>query len=283
MTKPIYRSERGRREIEDRYRGLLGSSPVPLRTRMVGGGDQRIHVAEAGDPAADPLVLLHGSASNSATWLGDVPQWSRSFRVVAIDIPGHPGLSEGPVVPFEAGAGAAWLEGMLDAIGLPEVRLVGISLGGWIALEFASAYAERVQAMSLLSPGGVTKPRMSFVFKVIPLALLGDRGSDRVQRMVFAPQPVPEGVYEFGRLVARHYRPITKPVPVLSDEQLRALTMPVQVFLGKHDALMRSEESAERMGRMVPSVEVRLLEDEGHAIVGRAAEIGAFQSAVVTR
>ena len=282
MTPSVYRTYEGRRAIEDRYRALLAECPVPLRSRMVESGDRRTHVIEAGAQEGPPLVLLHGSASNSATWLGDIPIWSERFRVIALDIPGHPGLSDGPAVPFEPGAGAAWLGVVLDAMELRTVRLVGMSLGGWVLLEFAASHPERVGAMTLVSPGGVAPPRMSFVFKAIPLAVMGDRGSDRVQRIVFGPVPVPDGVYEFGRLVSRHCRPITKPVPVLSDQELQRVTMPLQVFHGGLDALLRSAQSAERLARLLPHADVNLLPDRGHAIVGQTEAIAAFHMAVGT-
>lgn len=280
MMPPQYRTDEGRRQIESRYRALLTGCPVPLRSRVVESGNGRSHVIEAGAQEGPVLMLLHGSASNSATWLGDIPAWSETFRVIAADIPGHPGLSVGPAVAFEPGAGAAWLGAVMDALELQAVRLVGMSLGGWISLEFAAAQPDRVISMTLLSPGGIAPPRISFMLKAIPLALMGDRGSDRVQRLVFGPVPVPPAVYEFGRLVSRHYRPITKPVPVLADAELQRVTMPVQVFHGARDALLHSAQSAARLLQLLPQAQVSVLPDGGHAIVGKTEAIAEFHARV---
>jgi pimeloyl-ACP methyl ester carboxylesterase len=46
-----------------------------------------------GQPDAPPLVLLHGAGFNSVSWMGDVATWAQRFRVFAVDIIGHPGLS----------------------------------------------------------------------------------------------------------------------------------------------------------------------------------------------
>jgi pimeloyl-ACP methyl ester carboxylesterase len=46
-----------------------------------------------GQPDAPPLVLLHGAGFNSISWMGDVATWAQRFRVFAVDIIGHPGLS----------------------------------------------------------------------------------------------------------------------------------------------------------------------------------------------
>lgn len=275
-TRAIYRSERGRQEIEDFCRRTLAQSAVPLRSRFVETGQGRTHLIEAGPADGDPVLLLHGSASNSATWLGDIPVWSGEFRVIAADIPGHPGLSEPRAIPLAGDGTATWLGHLLGLIDAEQVRMVGMSLGAWAALDYACRHPERVRALSLLSPGGLAPARGSFLWKALPLALLGDQGSDRVQRMVFRPAEVPTPVLEFGRLVSRHYRPVTERVPVLGDEALGRLRMPIQFFGAAEDALMHSREAAERLSRLVPHAEVHLLEGCGHAVLGQAEAILRF-------
>ncbi|MBS1195354.1 MAG: alpha/beta hydrolase, partial [Actinobacteria bacterium] len=146
QSTQVYRSERGRELILGSYRKVLAEAPFPWRPRVVTTGGHRTHLIEAGAGDGDPLLLLHGSAANSATFLGDIPVWSREFRVIAADIPGHPGLSEGPPLALSSGETADWLRGFLDAIGEERVRIVGVSLGGWSAMEFACRHPERVRA-----------------------------------------------------------------------------------------------------------------------------------------
>lgn len=275
-TKSIYRSEQGRQAIEDFYRQTLAGVGFPLRSRFVTTGHGRTHLIEAGSEDGDLLLLLHGSAANSATWLGDIPVWSRHFRVIAADIPGHPGLSEPRPLPLAGDATATWVDSLLDTIGADTVRMVGLSLGGWAALDYACRHPNRVRALSLLAPGGLAPARRSFLVRALPLALLGDRGSDRIQRLVFGGAEVPEPVLEFGRLVARHYRPVTEAVPVLGDAELSRLRMPSQFIAGTRDALSRAQDSAERLARLLPHAEVHLLEGCGHAVIGQTEEILAF-------
>ncbi len=275
-TKSIYRSEQGREAIEAFCRQALAGVGFPLRSRLVEADHGRTHLIEAGPEDGDVLLLLHGSAANSATWLGDIPVWSRSFRVIAADIPGHPGLSEPRPLPLSGDATANWLHSLLDVIGADTVRMVGISLGGWAALDYACRHPNRVRALSLLAPGGLAPARRSFLFRALPLALLGDRGSDRIQGLVFGGAEVPEPVLEFGRLVARHYRPVTEPVPVLGDAELSCLRMPIQFFAGTQDALSRAQDSAERLARLLPHAEVHLLKGCGHAVIGQTEEILSF-------
>jgi pimeloyl-ACP methyl ester carboxylesterase len=276
MQRGNFRSEEGRRLVTDFYRRVLAEAPVPLRTRFMDTGQSRTHLIEAGPEDGEVLLLLHGSAANSATWLGDMPSWSRRFRVLAADIPGHPGLSEGRHVALSGGATAAWLQDLVDAIGQERVRLVAVSLGGWSAIEFASLHPERVQALSLLAPAGLAPVRSGFVFKALPLSLLGDWGSDRTQRLVFGQTAVPRPVLEFGRLVSRHYRPLLERPRVFTDAELGRLRMPIQFYAGTKDALIRPEASARRLARLAPHAEVHLLEGQGHAVLGQTEAILAF-------
>ena len=90
-TKSIYKSPAGHDKIMFLYDKVLAQWPVPyqhinLPTRY---GDT--FAIASGDYIAASMVLVHGSGSNSATWAHDVIEYSKHFRVYAIDIPGEPG------------------------------------------------------------------------------------------------------------------------------------------------------------------------------------------------
>ncbi|MBN2112974.1 MAG: alpha/beta fold hydrolase [Acidimicrobiia bacterium] len=274
--RAVYRSEPGRLVVTGFYRRILDEAPSALRRRFVPTGEGRTHLLEAGPEDGDVVLLLHGSASNSATWLGDIPVWARAFRVVAADIPGHPGLSEGLPLALSSPDTAAWLQGLLDQIGAETVRMVGMSLGGWAALDYATRHPDRIRGLSLLAPAGLAPVRGSFVLRALPLSLLGKWGSDRTQHLVFGGREVPPPVLEFGRLVARHHRPPLERPRVFTDPELGRLQMPIQFFAGTRDALVRAADSARRLARVAPQAEVHLLEGEGHAILGRAEQILSF-------
>lgn len=103
--------------------------------------------------AGDPLLFLHGFAS-SDLWLPFHEELSQSFTVYA---PDHPGFGQSSMPD--------WLDKMedmvihyamlLDTLKLSSVHLVGFSLGGWIAAEFASFYPERVKSLTLINAAGL--------------------------------------------------------------------------------------------------------------------------------
>src|SRR5947208_9885252 len=91
-------------------------------------------VVASGDRHAPPLVLLHGSGANSASWISDVSEWSQRFRVYAVDMIGEPGLSAPARPPFASEAYANWLDDVWKGLGLTAASVAGVSLGGWLAL-----------------------------------------------------------------------------------------------------------------------------------------------------
>ncbi|MBN1948013.1 MAG: alpha/beta fold hydrolase [Bradymonadales bacterium] len=149
MARSVFKSEEGRRAIVACYEKVLAeaASRCPHRRRIVKTVLGDTHVIEAGDGSQPPLVLLHGTASNSATWLADIPAWSQHFRVIATDIVGEPGLSEDRHVTLASDETSTWLTSLLDTIGVARVRIVGMSLGGWMGLHFAIRLPERVEAL----------------------------------------------------------------------------------------------------------------------------------------
>ena len=119
-------------------------------------GDYLIHYHEAG--AGPALIMLHGSGPGVSGWSnfrGNFPVFAERFRTVVMDMPGF-GRSERP--PFDraypkiAADAAARL---MDALGIEKAHLLGNSMGGYVALEFALAYPERADRLVLMGPGGL--------------------------------------------------------------------------------------------------------------------------------
>src|SRR5688572_5691017 len=100
------------------------------------------------------LLLLHGIANSSQTWERVAPLLSRRFTVLAPDLLGH-GESATPRGDYSLGAHAAGIRDVLTALGHKRVTVVGHSLGGGIAMQFAYQFPERCERLVLVSSGGL--------------------------------------------------------------------------------------------------------------------------------
>ncbi len=100
------------------------------------------------------IVLVHGIAGTSATWDDLIPRLSGRLRVLAPDLLGH-GESAKPEGDYSLGAYANVLRDLLEVLGHERATLVGHSLGGGIALQFAYQFPERCERLVLVSSGGL--------------------------------------------------------------------------------------------------------------------------------
>jgi pimeloyl-ACP methyl ester carboxylesterase len=100
------------------------------------------------------VVLLHGIAGSSATWEGVIPRLSARHKVIAPDLLGH-GESPRPSAGYSLGAYANLLRDLLAALGEQGGTIIGHSLGGGVAMQFAYQYPERCERMVLVSSGGL--------------------------------------------------------------------------------------------------------------------------------
>jgi pimeloyl-ACP methyl ester carboxylesterase len=272
----IYRSAAGAAAVERRYRDLLDRWPVPSEQVRLATREGETFVVACGPPDAPPLVLLQGTGANTAMWLPDVAVWAGEFRVYAVDVPGEPGLSAPSRPALASGAYPQWMEEVLDGLGIAEASLVGVSLGGWLALDFATRRPERVRRLVLLNPSGLGRPRLSGPLAAILLRPFGDWG----RRKLFAravgpadPTPFDAGLGELALLIAAHFRYRVEAVPRLGPDRLGRLSMPVLLLVGGRDIMLDARESASLVERFVANATVRLLPDAGHVLVGQATAI----------
>ncbi|WP_433796423.1 alpha/beta fold hydrolase [Actinoplanes sp. CA-252034] len=101
----------------------------------------------------EPLLLLHGLGGTRRTWDRMIDTLAATHTVIAPDLPGH-GDSDAPA-DYSLGAHAAALRDLLVALHHPSVSVVGHSLGGGIALQFAYQFPDRVSRLALISSGGL--------------------------------------------------------------------------------------------------------------------------------
>jgi pimeloyl-ACP methyl ester carboxylesterase len=104
--------------------------------------------------AGPVLVLIHGVAGSSATWDPVLPLLAERFQVVAPDLLGH-GESAKPRGDYSLGAYASGVRDLLGLLRHDRVTVVGHSLGGGIAMQFAYQFPDRCQRLVLVGSGGL--------------------------------------------------------------------------------------------------------------------------------
>jgi 3-oxoadipate enol-lactonase len=197
------------------------------------------------------VVLVHAGICDSGMW---DPQWrslSRAHRLLRFDMRGY-GRSPMPPEPFSY---ARDLIGVMDAAGVDEAALVGVSLGGRVALEVALAAPERISALVLVGAG---LPDHDWSEAVRAFGAAEDEALERgdldaaaelnVRFWVDGPRREPAevdaGVRDRVRRMQRRAFELQLPVWDVADEELLArdaasrlgeVSRPALVLVGEHD------------------------------------------------
>ncbi len=266
----IYSSQAGARAVRERYLQLLDRWPVAAERLMLPTREGETFVMACGPKDAPALLLFHGSGANATMWMRDVIEWSKHFRVLAVDMIGEPGLSAPSRPPLASGAYALWLDDVMRGLGCERASIVGVSLGGWLALDYATRRPERVERLALLCPGGVGRQKKAWML-FLPLMFLGRWGRRKMRERILGraasdSSPAMRQMGEFISLIFARFRPRRDTLPAFSDEALQRLTMPVLVILGGRDVLLDAHQTRRRFERNVKQAGIEFIPDAGHLI-----------------
>lgn len=280
MSDPVFRSDVDAAEIMREYRAVLDRWPVPRQEIELPTSQGTTFVLACGPETAPPVVLLHGAQANSAAWLPDIALWSSRFRLYAVDMIGEAGLSSRVRPPLDDDTHATWLDGVFTGLGLVHAALVGTSLGGWLALDYAMRRPSRVSALALLCPAGIGRQK-NFLLAIAPYLLLGSWGKRKILEKVFGPAPehLPpdlEAISGLMNSIGRGIRPRTIKIPQLSDSALEALAMPILTVVGGRDVLIDSHDTRTRLERHVPHAEVCFVEEGYHFLPDQSQRVFDF-------
>ncbi|MFC6239146.1 alpha/beta fold hydrolase [Longivirga aurantiaca] len=143
----------------------VGGSEVRRTETLLHG--HRTAYRVAGDPDLPVLVLVHGLTSSSATWDPVMSALSREAHVIAPDLLGH-GESDKPRGDYSLGAFAAGLRDLLEKLGHSSATVVGHSLGGGVAMQFAYQFPEYTERLGLVASGGLGR-EVSWVLRAASL------------------------------------------------------------------------------------------------------------------
>ena len=122
--------------------------PSPDRAERLQCDEHTLYWELFGDGTHEIVCLLNGLAMQTPAWYGFLPRLQPDYDVLLWDYPGQ-GRSSDADVPYHLDRIAAYLVRILDRIGAERIHLVGISYGGFVALEFARQFQERLHTLAV--------------------------------------------------------------------------------------------------------------------------------------
>lgn len=244
----------------------------------------RIRAVERGDPAAPPIVLVHGWGCTVYAFRYNMPVLADAgYRVIALELKGH-GLSDKPrgADEYTIDALVEHLRQALDAVGLERPALAGHSLGGSLVYHFAARHPERGSGIGLIAPAGLTGVPLMRLYRLFTPAVLnpvmsrlrsrtlvkialrrvyGKRGhfSARDIEEYIAPSQFPEYGPAIRQLLHSYDWNASE------HEHLSVVDLPAVGIWGTRDHMM-PENGMEIYRGLVPRIELTSITDAGHIV-----------------
>ena len=263
--------------FEAAYDQVLTRWPADLEALRVRTPFGTTRVNACGPADAPPLVLLPGGGgATSASWYAQAAPLARTRRVLAVDLVGAPGHSA-PATdrhPRTVADLAAWLDALLDGLGVTRADFGGHSYGAWIALHYALRAPERMRRLFLLDPTQCFAGfKAAYLLHALPMLL----------------RPTPARVrafldWETGGVAALDpdwlrlqeaaagfpaTGPVTGPRP--APDALRVLNAPVLLLVAANSRTHASYEVTAQAGELLPRAEIDVVPGVSHHALPQSA------------
>jgi pimeloyl-ACP methyl ester carboxylesterase len=225
-----------------------------------------------GPSSGPPVVLLPGRNASTPMWQSNIPALLEHRIVICVDLLGEAGMSvqDKPITgPDDE---AQWLDDLLAGLGLDRAHLMGVSIGGWTAVNFAAHRPGRAASLSLLDP--------VFTFAPVPVKSMVIAAGmflplpDSVQRRVFSwisgGADVDDSLPEAALISAGSTDYVLRKVmpKLFTDDQLRSLDIPVLALIAGRSVMLDAARASARARNLLPRGQVELWPDASHAING---------------
>lgn len=250
-----------------------------------------IHLVDVGPRGGEAVVLLHGITATHRYWRGNIEHLAKRRRVIALDLPGF-GRSDKPDVSYSTDYFVGCLAGLLDERGVARAHVVGNSMGGQIAMQFALAHPRRIDRLVLVDPAGVSALPM----RLMNLAVGGAQialwpiGAPPVPsvalallfRLVFPNRPDLAARYtrsyaaavrspEFPMQFRAGVRAMRGVLATPLHRRARAIGAPTLIFWGARDRLL-PVTAARPLRRTIPHARLLIYKESGHCPMVDQAE-----------
>lgn len=222
----------------------------------------------------DPLILIHGLGSSCRDWELQIPSFSERFQTIALDLRGH-GRSAKPPGPYSIQLFANDVAGLIRALRLFAVHVVGISLGGMVAFQLALDFPELVQSLVIVNstPELVArnwKDRIGFLQRLLIVNLMGMEKMGEVLAERFLPDPEHKTLRSlFIQRWSENHKPSYLAAMRAAHgwsvtDRLGEIHSPTLVVAADGDYFPL--EAKQEYSRLIPNARLKVIEDSRHAL-----------------
>ncbi|MEX0288632.1 MAG: alpha/beta fold hydrolase [Flavobacteriaceae bacterium] len=259
--------------------------PVSSKNLYIETSYGQTFVRISGSDDKPPLILLPGDTENSLSWIPQIEDFSKQYKVYAVDNIYDNGRSVYSRPLKEPGDFVAWLNELFNALTLKnDINLLGFSYGGWQTSIYALAHPERLKKVVLISPSAtVVQPRIGYLIPAILAHFFPSHFFTK--RMVYWERKCLIKQGEAGKAIADHMteevvlagkcftkRKFVSPT-VLTDNELQELKVPILYLIGEKEVMYSSHKVVRRLNEVAPQIKTMIIPDASHDITHSQAAL----------
>jgi len=277
----VFKSVVGLEIVYKQYQEDLKQWPVAYDEIMLHSDFGQTYCLRCGDINNPPLIMLHGLAVSSLSFLPNIAQLSKHYCVYLIDFPGGAGRSVPSTLMLKKRNVAAWLADSIAQLEHRNVTVLGTSFGSWLATEYALTQPKQLEKLILASPpplAGKTKLKVRTLFKMICLGL--NKKKDNIEKLcqlLSAPNtPIDERILTEMFNGLTHTKSFKESGHSLKKEKAHTINVPIDFIIGEYEILC-DEKS---LKGHFPHANINIVENAGHMVNIEQSEI--FTQLVIT-
>ena len=237
-----------------------------------------LHYEERG--SGEPLLLIMGITAPGSVWQKHADDWQQHFRCIMPDNRGV-GHSDKPAGPYTTAQMANDCAGLLDHLGLPTVRVVGVSMGSTIAQQLALRHPHKVRSFVLMCPWARCDRTAEGIFRhmaTIKARLRPEEFARYIQLLIYSKRSWDDDDLFADMLAGQQQAaidPMPQPLHGLEGQAEACITHTVQAELSAIDKPClviggRADQftpvwMAEEVANAIPNAELHLYDGAGHA------------------
>lgn len=266
---PVIKTPEDRTKYLEAYEAVFSLWNVPHETIEIKTRYGSTHINACGPSKGYPLVLLHGAGLSSNVWFANITELSARYRVYAVDVIGDAGKSVATCLMNKTEDYADWLKEILDQLDIEKVYIVGHSYGGWLSLNMALCYPERLSKMVLLAPAASLLPLSPITRLILYLAEYKISPPARsVLKVAAAPgTKLEEAFVHHMEMVNRYCSPVTMFPTVFSNAELKRVNLPTLLLIGTREKIYNPSRAIERARRLMPKLTTEIIQAAGHLLI----------------
>lgn len=265
----IFQSEEAKRELEEWYQVFLKKIVAPTESLTVQTRYGENHILKVGDQTKPALLCLHSMLTSSTHLASELQLLLEHYYIIAPDLPGQSVRGLETRYSYKDNSLANWLLEIMDVLELEKVDLLGISLGGFAALQFTNIHPYKVKNLILIVPAGIVNGSVWKGIKEMAWPAIQYRLNPTKKRLKkFVDPLLTNWDDDWGTYIGKSltlFKTDMRTPPLVSDKDLAQWDIPTIVFAAENDISFPGKPMIQKIKANNSEIRTELMTDSKHS------------------